>query len=273
MAGAESNFPLLLLKLGKSFEMSMSESMTFTFSVVIPTCDRGALLQRSLDCVLAQTMIASEIILVDNGREAARIHGLDPRVRVLRTDPLIGPGRARNIGAQIATGELVAFLDDDDIWQTDYLERVMECFQGNAADAVLGCLLRQAQGGAPKPYKLMPSDAREQRQVFWRNPGFGGQNLIIRRDVFLELGGFDESMPSSEDRDLAARLLLSGKRMVTEPRAVAILCDHSGVRASNNLIKGNWIFLRKHWLKMRSFERYQALKILLKRRILHALGL
>ena len=243
-----------------------------SLTVVIPTCDRGALLQRSLDCVLTQSVAATEIILVDNGREDACTQGLDPRVRVLRTAPRIGPGRARNLGAQAATSELVAFLDDDDLWQADYLERVLERFQASAADAVLARLMRQAEGGVAQPYKLLPNDAEAQRQVFWCNPGFGGQNLTIRRDVFLAFAGFDESMPASEDRDLAARLLLAGKHLVAEPQAVAILCDHQGGRARHSLLRGNWAFFRKHWRNMRPIELYRALKVLIKRRLLLALG-
>lgn len=244
----------------------------FAVTVVIPTADRGALLQRSLDCVLAQTVAAAEVILVDNGREDAHTQNVHERVRVIRTAPRIGPGRARNIGAQAASSELVAFLDDDDLWQPDYLERVIERFQETAADAVLGQLMRQPVGQEAQPYKVLPDAAEQQRRVFYSNPGFGGQNLTIRREVFLAFGGFDESMPASEDRDLAARMLLAGKRLASQPRAVAILCDHAGGRARHSLAMGNWVFFKKHWRNMRAAELYRALKVLIKRRLLVLLG-
>jgi len=79
------------------------------------------------------------------------------------------------------------------------------------------------------------------------------------------LGGFDEQLPASVDRDLAARLILSGKRIVCDPNAIAILCDHDGDRIRKYIVKGNWMFIRKHWRKMRFNELYRALKILLKR--------
>ena len=158
--------------------MTSPQFVGLTISVVIPTADRGALLQRSLDCVLAQTTAAAEIILVDNGREDAHTQNLYERVRVIRTAPRIGPGRARNIGAQAASSELVAFLDDDDLWQPDYLERVIERFQETAADAVLGQLMRQPVGQEAQPYKVLPDAAEQQRRVFYSNPGFGGQKFI-----------------------------------------------------------------------------------------------
>lgn len=243
-----------------------------SLTVVIPTCDRGELLKRSLDCVLNQSLAPTEIILVDNGREDAHLGGLDNRVRVIRTAPRIGPGRARNMGGQAASGELVAFLDDDDLWQADYLQCVLDCFEQAGADAVLGQLLRLSEGGEVKPYKVFPSSADEQRRVFYSNPGFGGQNLTIRREVFLAVGGFDENMPASEDRDLAARLLLAGKRLVAQPKAIAVLCDHAGDRARHSLLKGNWAFIKKHWRNMRVNELYMALNVLAKRYVLLMLG-
>ncbi|WP_339522222.1 glycosyltransferase family 2 protein [Pseudomonas sp. EA_35y_Pfl2_R111] len=252
--------------------MTSSQLSGFAVTVVIPTADRGVLLRRSLDCVLAQTVSASEIILVDNGREDAHTEGLAERVRVIRTAPRIGPGRARNVGTQAAACELVAFLDDDDLWLPDYLERVIERFQETGADAVLGQLMRQPVGQEAQPYKVLPDGAEEQRRVFYSNPGFGGQNLTIRREVFLAFGGFDEAMPASEDRDLAARMLLAGKRLASQPRAIAILCDHAGGRARHSLAVGNWVFFKKHWRNMRAAELYRALKVLVKRRLLVLLG-
>lgn len=243
------------------------------FSVVIPTADRGSLLKKCLDSVLRQTFPPSEVIVVDNGNESALIpFEYLHCITVIRTAPRIGPGRARNVGAQAANNELISFLDDDDLWLPDYIERVLECFARSNADAVLGRLMRQPEGGSAKKYKLMPSGIQEQRQVFYSNPGFGGQNLTIRRDVFLAFGGFDEKMPASEDRDLAARLLLAGKRLVPEPSAIAILCDHGGGRARHSLLRGNWAFIKKHWRNMYASERYRALKILLKRYLLMLLN-
>lgn len=243
----------------------------FRVSVVIPTCDRGELLQRCLDCVLHQTLMPAEVILVDNGYAAA-IYSLDKRVTWIRTSPRIGPSRARNAGVRAASADLVAFLDDDDLWHPEYLEHVVRCFEQSSADAVLGMLMRQGDKGSARPYKKFPCKPEEQRKVFYSNPGFGGQNLTVRRDVFIEFGGFDEGLPASEDRDLAARLLLAGKKLASEPAAVAILCDHGGSRARHNILRGNWAFIKKHWRNMRLFELYQALKVFLKRYVYFLLG-
>lgn len=242
-------------------------------SVVIPTADRGSLLINCLDSVFAQTVFPSEIIVVDNGDcDAVIPREYLLRITLIRSAAKIGPGKARNLGAMATANEFVSFLDDDDVWHPEYIEHVLLCFERNNADAVVGQLMRRGEAGCVKAYKLMPAGAREQRQIFYCNPGFGGQNLTIRRDVFLAFGGFDECMPASEDRDLAARLLLDGKRVVPEPKAIAILCDHQGPRARQSLLKGNWAFIKKHWRNMRVVELYLALKVLLKRYVLLLMG-
>lgn len=257
--------------------MQLDEHMTayeqLKISVVIPTADRGDLLQRSIHSVFQQSVSALEVILVDNGVSNACFYdyGEGLCVRVIRTSPRIGPGRARNIGAIEAAGDLVAFLDDDDLWCPDYLEHVLQKFEKVEADAVLGLLMRQSEGAEAVPYKSFPDDPEKQRRIFYSNPGFGGQNLTVRRDVFLEFGGFDESMPASEDRDLAARMLLAGKVLVPQSKAVAILWDHTGGRARHSLLKGNFAFIKKHWRSMRYHELFRALTVLCKRYLFLAL--
>jgi GT2 family glycosyltransferase len=241
--------------------------MPKTVSVVIPTADRKAILLETLASVLRQTVMPAEVLIVDNGREATVLDDLPDYVSVVRTAPRIGPSAARNAGAKAARSEVVAFLDDDDLWLPDYLERILERFTETRADAVVGQLMRKRQGSVPMAYKLFPEEPERQRRVFLRNPGFGGQNLAVNRSVFLELGGFDETMPASEDRDLAARLLLAGKCIAVAPQAVAILCDHGGGRARGNRYRGNKLFFFKHWRNMRPGERVRAIGLLLKRRL------
>jgi len=247
---------------------SADSAAALRISVVIPTADRGELLCRCIESVLSQSLAPLELVIVDNGNADAVVDSFKDKVKVVRTAPRIGPGKARNIGALKAEGDYLAFLDDDDQWSGDYLRHVVDKLQETQADAVLAQLMRNSGDDKIKPYKLFPSSALEQRKVFFSNPGFGGQNLTIKRDVFLAFDGFDESMPASEDRDLAARLLLAGKKLVPQSKAVAVLCDHGGQRARHKLIAGNWAFLKKHWQNMTWLERYLASSVLFKRWLL-----
>ena len=238
-------------------------------SVIIPTADRGQQLRKAVDSVLTQSLPPAKIIIVDNGVNEAGVKFEDARVAIVRTSPRIGPGRPRNIGVQNCDTEYIAFLDDDDWWDPLYIKYTIKKLKETEADVVVGQLKRQRADGSVRDYKMFPEEPERQRGIFFSNPGFGGQNIAIKREVFLEMGGFDERMPASEDRDLAARLIIAGKKIVCEPNAVAVLCDHGGSRVSHNIIRGNWMFICKHWKHMRFSERAKALKTLVKRELLH----
>jgi glycosyltransferase involved in cell wall biosynthesis len=98
-------------------------------SVVIPTYNRAAMLGEAVGSALAQTFRDHEVIVVDDGSTddtASRVaQWRDPRVRYVR-QPNSGPAGARNAGVALARGELIAFLDSDDLWKPDKLEREVE---------------------------------------------------------------------------------------------------------------------------------------------------
>lgn len=240
--------------------------MSSDCSVVIPTADRGELLDRSILSVVRQAIRPDEIVVVDNGRADASIDAeLAKSVRVLRTAPRIGPGKARNLGAWSTSTQWVAFLDDDDLWEPDYLAESLRVLEDTGADVVVGQLKRRRVNGPDEPYKMFPPDPAGQRGIYYRNPGFGGQNFIIRRDLFMELGGFDELMPASVDRDLAARLLQRGARIAVAPRSIAVLCDHDGSRVRQNQVAGNRLFIKKHWRHMTVTELLRATTVYIRR--------
>ena len=238
-------------------------------SVIIPTADRQQLLRRAVDSVLRQSLSPSKIIVVDNGIKELDIQFDDPRVVVVRTASRIGPGKSRNIGARSSDTKYIAFLDDDDWWDSGYIENIIKKFEETNADVVVGQLKRYGIDGNLRDYKLFPDRPDLQRMVFFSNPGFGGQNIAMKREVFIEVGGFDECMPASVDRELAARLIAAGKSIACEPEAIAVLCDHVGGRVRRNQVKGNWMFICRHWKQMRIKELFCAVTILLKRMVLH----
>ena len=232
-------------------------------SVIIPTADREQMLRRAVDSVLNQSVLPSSIIVVDNGMDELKALFNDPRVVIIRTLPRLGCGKPRNIGARDCDTKLIAFMDDDDWWDPGYIENTIKKFKDTNADVVVGKLKRQDVDGCLSDHKLFPDSPALQRRVFHSNPGFYGTNITMKKEVFIEVGGFDENMPASEDRDLAARLIASGKSIACEPKAIAVVCDHGGVRARMNIVKGNWMFICKHWREMRLNELFWALRILL----------
>lgn len=245
--------------------MQKVDSMS-NLTVIIPTADRERFLKRAVESVLSQSVTPDKIIVVDNGNTPVKSTFTEDLVEVVRTNPRIGCGKPRNIGAQRAETKLVAFLDDDDYWDSDYIKNSLKRFTDDI-DVVVGQLKRQQEDGSLVSYKSFPdADAPElQRKIFFSNPGFGGQNVTIRKNTLAEIGWFDEQMVASVDRDLAAKLLLKGKHIAFEPNAIAILVNHSEKRIRRRQVKGNWQFIKKYWKFMYYRERFKVSRVFIKR--------
>jgi glycosyltransferase involved in cell wall biosynthesis len=103
-------------------------------SVVVPTYNGGPTLDDALESIRRQTFQPVEVVVVDDGStddSAARAERHAVRARVIRLEGNHGVAFARNVGLQAATGELVAFIDQDDLWVPHRLERVSQAFREN----------------------------------------------------------------------------------------------------------------------------------------------
>ncbi len=183
-------------------------------SVVIPTYNRAALLPRAIRSVLSQTFPDIECIVVDDGstdHTAALVEGFqDPRLRFLRLSVNRGVGHARNVGIQSARGELIAFLDSDDEWLPQKLERQVKRMRETADPgvAVIYCLSCQYDGAADrmKPHRtiIYEGDVFGHLLTGWCPPT--ASLFLVKRASLQEIGGFDERLPYAEDHDLWLRL-------------------------------------------------------------------
>ncbi|MEO8603187.1 MAG: glycosyltransferase family A protein [bacterium] len=179
-------------------------------SVVIPTCGRPAPLQRALAAVRAQTLAPLEIIVVDDAPSPeAAVPGdaVAAPARLIANPRARRPSAARNAGAALAGGEWLAFLDDDDEWLPDYLASAAALFAAAPLDALCTDLVYRYDDGSERPGKRAP-DELVTDEFLLRNPGLIGSNVIVRRATYAALGGFDESLRTSEDIDFGLRLSL-----------------------------------------------------------------
>lgn len=198
-------------------------------SVIIPTYDRPDFLGDAVASVLAQTLQPLEILIVDNGSIAVDEGKLPQTATVHRMAPGVGPSRARNFGAALASGPYIAFLDDDDWWDPNFLMEARSVMASERVSCVYGRKMASC-AGQMTPYKLAAPDELTVSTLLRRNPGTGGMNLLIERRLFLEIGGFDNRLLLSEDRALALEVLLRGERIATAPRAIAVVRHHSASR-------------------------------------------
>jgi glycosyltransferase involved in cell wall biosynthesis len=183
-----------------------------TVSVIIPTQNRPQWLIAAIDSVYAQTLQDFEIIVVlkNADREthaAADRLSADSRVRVLKTKEPTVSG-ARNRGLELARGDWVAFLDDDDIWLPDKLAAQLAAARETDAHLVTCNFIQFDDAGdiapsglAPRPPGLSFAEA-----LMLDNYVSGGSAALVRTAVMRQLGGFDEHIVASEDWDMWRRL-------------------------------------------------------------------
>lgn len=189
-----------------------------SLTVIIPVHNGGAHLRRALQAVSASTRPADEVIVVDDGstdQSASMAASFHARVISLTGAPQ-GPACARNRGAAAARGDLLIFLDADVLAHPDTLGIFIKYFIENPeVAAIFGAYDDQPPGrGFVARYKNLlhhytHQHSQREASTFWA--GCGG----IRRDVFVELGGFAEryTRPSIEDIELGVRLRQAGYRV------------------------------------------------------------
>jgi hypothetical protein len=221
---------------------------TRSVSVVIPTFRRPDDVERCVASVLATGYPALEVLVVDNcPDDAATAQRLQtafaghPRVRLL-SEPVPGASRARNRGARAATGDLVAFLDDDVVVDPLWLSALVGALEERPdADCVTGLVLPlsldtpvqwwfEAYGGFDRGYRRQEFDLR-------RNPGstllypytagaLGGLGNVAFRKSYLDQAPFEVRLGpgtpafGAEDQDALLQLLRGGGRLLYEPAAV-----------------------------------------------------
>ena len=189
-------------------------------SVVIPTHDRPRLVQRAIRSVLAQVGVDLDIVVVDDGSDPAVPCHADPRVRVLRNQGARGVAAARNLGVEAATGDWVAFLDDDDLWgPRKLISQIHAAKSENRAWAVAGVVSVDAElhplTGAP-PSRVRVEDIRLRNVV----PG-GASNVVARADIVKQLRGFDTELRHLADWDVWIQLSEHGPPAVVADPQVA----------------------------------------------------
>lgn len=218
-------------------------------SIVLCTRNRPDGARRTVESLLALRHRDLEVIVVDNAPDdestrvlVERLSERDPRVRYTR-EPRAGLSRARNRGLSVATGEIVAFTDDDvsvdPLWVHGLLrgldrEPDIACVTGLVASASLRRPAEQyfdrrvwwSSSCAPRQFGAQRTEQDSPLHPYTAGIFGTGANFAARATVLRELGGFDECLGAGsptrggEDLDLFVRLLNAGHRLAYEPSAL-----------------------------------------------------
>jgi len=179
-------------------------------SVIIPTYNRADGVVAALGSVLAQTQLPDEVIIVDDGSTDNTSERLAPyRERIHYVcQPNRGPASARNTGIKQASGELVAFLDSDDLWLPKKLERQLAVFGNDPALRI--CHTNEIWIRNGVHVNPMRKHQKYGGHIFEKVLPLcivSPSSVVMTRQLLNEMGGFDGSLPACEDYDLWLRVL------------------------------------------------------------------
>ena len=201
-------------------------------SVIVPLYNHETYLDEALRSIREQTRPPEQIIVVDDGStdasaEVARRHA--PHVTLI-FQANQGIASARNAGLAAATGEFIAFLDADDLWPRDSLERRLDVLEADAAlDATYG-LVEQFVSPEIDPASLAHLHLPQGRTA----ARFAGA-ILLRRRVIDRIGFFDPAIRVGEMIDFSARLQDSGARVA----ALDVLVLRRRIHGANTMLSAS----------------------------------
>ncbi len=202
-------------------------------SVVIPAFDAERFVAEAIESALTQTYGPVEVIVVDDGstdETAAVLAGFGDRIRVVRQENR-GPSAARNAGFAVSSGEMVAFHDADDIMTADKLAVQVGHLESHGE---VGCVVGEqdlfVEPEAKLPYwaegtQVPVADFRKRDET---DLNIHTMTMLVRREVFEAVGGFDETLGHGEDVDWLLRAIDRGVRIARLEGIVVRRRVHAG---------------------------------------------
>lgn len=192
-----------------------------TVSALVPVWNGSEFLAEALDSILVQEPAVDEVVVIDDGStdgsgDVAR--GFGPRVRCVRREHA-GLAATRNAAVHEACGDLVAFLDADDLWPRGRLAGLLRALEENPACGI-------AQGRLQRMVRDQRTAGWELVDESWRAPNVA--TALIRRSVFAAVGPFDEGVAGADDVDWLLRAKEGGVREAHVEEVTLLYRRHGG---------------------------------------------
>jgi len=183
-------------------------------SVIIPCYNGRAFIGEAIESVLAQTHTDWELIVIDDAstddsKDIVKKFCADKRIRLLENKKNLGIAKTKNKGIKISKGEILAFLDQDDIWQSDKLSLQLARLEQDAAAGVVCCAMTFTDPSGNETTVFKGFDDKDQRELIkelYITPVNSSSVMMIRRTSLGRTGVFNESLRGWDDYELLMRL-------------------------------------------------------------------
>ena len=210
-------------------------------SVVIPAYNGAQFIGNALESVLSQSLPADEIIVVNDGSEDATAEVLQAYAHQIQIieQPNLGVAAARNRGLAAAQGELIAFLDQDDLLLPDKLKLQVDCLAQHPTVGMLHSGWRLVDATGQKLSDVEPwQDLPVLDAVGWiRRMPVLFSAMLFRRDWLLRVGGLNSRFKQVCDVELIQRLVLAGCESVWLPQITVLYRQHDANDSRNTLVQ------------------------------------
>lgn len=182
-------------------------------TIIIRTCNRPHVLRNALESVRRQTYKNIEVVLVEDGEnvsEALVKEFSDLEIKYCAMNSKCGRTAVGNRALQMASGEYLNFLDDDDILLPDHVALLIECLQNGTCQAAYAVaeehqIVKRKDGDVTVKRKFVRYRYPFNRLLLFYMNYFPIQSVMFSRKLYEELGGFDENLDELEDWDLWVR--------------------------------------------------------------------
>jgi glycosyltransferase involved in cell wall biosynthesis len=230
--------------------------MNPAISVILPVHNRAGLLPRAIASVVEQSLADFELIIVDDGSTDAGLDVArsfdDPRIRIIELHQNRGGNVARNEGIRAARAPLIAFLDSDDAYLQQKLERIVSIFDERPGlDLLVDSFVKIQPAGSARPRVVRRNPVIDDRALFrkalfTRRLWKATPAITAKREAIIRAGLFDESLRRLQDFDLLIRISEFANCASTDEVLWVKYWDERSISAQDNMIAANIELCRRH---------------------------